>query len=268
LEHIGSVFERIKKRMGAEILGERECSECGSTIQKVRYKNGIVVDDCFHCRKRKEEESIQENIQKLKNRKRHAKFERISRIPEELEGVTFDDYEPKTEKQQRAKEKAIQYAHGDCEEMGLVFQGSTGVGKSHMSYCIGEMYKQSNKTVVYIDSPELFSMIKSTYNYKDTGLNEEMILQTIKDADLFIFDDIGAEYVKPDKNGRESWAADIIYQILNSRLGKRNIYTTNYTSEDLQQKYGRLSRRIISRMMNKATALEVDGKDQRIGGFK
>jgi len=268
LEQIGNIMDKMKKRAGVKVLDERECHQCNNVIQVLQFKNGYIYDDCYHCQKRAEEKKISENMEGLRRKKRHAKYERISEIPEEIIGETFDDYEPTTEKQQIAKDKAIQYAKGECEEKGLVFQGTCGTGKTHLSYCVSEAFKQSDKTVVFLDSPSLFALIKSTFNYNDVGLSEEIILQTIKDADLFILDDIGAEYVKPDKNGRESWAADIIYKILNSRLGKQNIYTTNYESKDLQQKYGRLSQRIISRMMNKAKALEFDGEDQRIGGFK
>lgn len=268
MEKMSDVVDRLKQRMGAKVLSERDCDECGGKIQKIQYKNGLIVDECFACKKRKEEKEIQQQLQGLREKKRHARFERISVIPEEIKGVTFEDYEPSTQLQQKAKEKAMLYAHGDCEEMALVFQGTCGTGKTHLSYCIKETYKQRNKTAVFIDAPELFSLIKSTFNNDAGGLNQEIILNTIKDADLLILDDIGAEYVKPDKNGHESWAADIIYQIVNSRIGKNNIYTTNYTSDDLKQKYGRLSSRIISRMMNKARTLKVDGEDKRIGGFE
>ena len=88
-------------------------------------------------------------------------------------------------------------------------------------------------------------------------------MRLINDVELLVLDDIGAEYVKSE-NGMESWVTDILYQIVNSRQEKLNVYTTNYTGKELQKKYGAMSGRIISRMMSNSKIIKLDGSDHRL----
>ena len=108
--------------------------------------------------------------------------------------------------------------------------------------------------------PDLLTAFRDTYNKKTS---ESELLNVVKDVDLLVLDDVGAEYVK-NKNGEESWAVDKLFQIINSRIGKPTIYTTNYESKDLIKKYGYHGGRIVSRMMQNADVIKMDGKDYRV----
>lgn len=259
-------MDEIRKRMGIEVVGEATCGECGKTFEITR-RHDVVSDHCPHCLIKEEDDRLKQSLQDQQHNRHVRKYERYCSIPDDIIGKTFDDYTPHTSSQKQARAISERFVTGDMQEHSLVFQGSTGIGKSHLSYCIKQAFNEQGKTVIFIDTPEMMNRIKQSFgNYGDNY--QEQLLKAMKNTDLLILDDIGAEYVKPDANGYESWAADIIFQIVNSRLGKQSIYTTNYTSKDLAKKYGMLSKRIISRMMSKAKVIKVDGEDQRLKGFE
>ncbi len=268
------LFEKIRKKHGIEVIGKETCDVCHKEYDIVQRTmndgSKSVTEKCPHCVVAEENKKMEEEALIQAQKQRQYEMDRVSRIPEEIRGSTFEDYTPFTDMQKQAKQASTLYANGQLQETSLVFQGDTGIGKTHLSYCIAETFKERHQTVVFIDAPELMNMIKTSFqrDLKGSHPTQDQIMSCLKRCDLLILDDIGAEYVKPDANGFESWAADIIFQIVNARQGKNNIYTTNYTSKELAKKYGKLSKRIISRMMYKAKVLKVDGEDQRLKGFE
>lgn len=264
-------IEEKRSKAGFEHVGTWECSECGYEYDLFKRRNTEEppVYNCPKCAVKKEDERFAFDAAQERKDELQMDADRLNKIPLDIRNKTFDDYIPQTDLQKQAKELSVSYANNDLQEASLVFQGDTGIGKSHLTRCIAREFEERRQTFVFIDVPELMNKIKSSYGEKRTPyMNQERIMKVIANVDLLILDDIGAEYVKPDANGHESWAADIIFQIVNSRLGRQNIYTTNYTSKDLKRKYGMLSSRIISRMMNKAKVIKVDGEDQRLKGFE
>lgn len=260
---------QMREKAGFEHIGKFECSTCGNEYDLFKRKNTEKpIYNCPYCAVEAEDAAYVEKVIKQRSKEKQMRANRLNEVPIDIREKTFDDYQPKTQLQQQAKQTSIDFANDNIEEASMVFQGDTGIGKSHLSMCVAREFEKRQKTYVFIDVPELMNKIKTSYDPKKSTMSQEEIMSIIKYADLLVLDDIGAEYVKPDANGHESWAADIIFQIVNSRLGKQNIYTTNYTSKDLKRKYGMLSSRIISRMMNKAKVIKVDGDDHRLKGFE
>lgn len=255
MKSLKRMFSSIKK------IGERTCNECESIVP-IYKQGGEEISYCLNC----------ENI-KLKNEmeeyRRGREKRAVNRLVEKYEiqpyqkSVTFNDYVPSTQSQRNAKEIAMSFH--DLEQTTLFIQGKPGVGKTHLSYCISEFWKEQDKTSLFVDVPNLMNTIKSSYN-RNSYFSEEELMRLINDVDLLVLDDIGAEYAK-DNDGLENWVSEQLIKIINFREGKRNVYTTNYDSKTLQKKYGMLSGRIISRMMNNAKFLKIDGHDYRLKGL-
>ena len=263
-------MQAIRNKLGIEVVDERTCEDCGKEYEVTKRKNTEmqVSYACPYCLVKEEEEEWDRDFKKQMEAQHIREADRYSVIPYDIRNKTIEDYNPQTDLQQQAKEYALKFIDDEVAESSLVFQGDTGIGKTHLSYAIKQGFNKRGKTVIMIDSPSLFAQIKNSFGKTDANSFQEKLMIRLQNCDLLILDDIGAEYVKPDNNGYESWAADIIFQIVNSRLGKQSIYTTNYTSKDLAKKYGMLSKRIISRMMSKAKVIKVDGDDQRLKGFE
>src|SRR5699024_9887940 len=127
------------------------------------YQNGNEeVSRCLNCDNRK---IVLEAKQYAVDRKAKA----VNRLIEKYEinpyqkSVTFNDYEPKTELQQKAKEITMNFENID--ETTLFFQGKPGLGKTHLSYCLAQKYKEREKHVLFVDMPSLMSTLRSSYNY-------------------------------------------------------------------------------------------------------
>lgn len=250
-----SIFEMMKS---VERVGERTCEQCGSTVP-IYKNNGEEVSICMTC----ENNQLQKKTMQFYEERKNRAIERLIKkyeIPPYNEPITFDDYQPQTASQKEAKNIAMSFA--DMKETTLFLQGKPGVGKTHLSWCLADGW---HKTSLFVDMPGLLGTLRSSFNRGST-FSEEEFFRLVDDVDLLVLDDIGAEYAK-NENGMESWVADILYRIVNAREGKRNIYTTNYRGKELQQKYGNLSGRIISRMMSNAKIVKIDGQDYRLKGL-
>lgn len=249
-----------------KIVGHKKCDKCGCIVNIIEIeRNGELtkVSGCLNCENKKIEKEMIEFKKAADKRRVERIFEDYSLIPSELLNATFDSYIPQNESTKAAKEKCMWYAEnfgetGDIKN--FLIQGSYGLGKSHLSFCIAKHVKSLGKAVIFITMPELLNAIRDSYSNK--RFSESEILDACISADLLVLDDLGAEYVRSD--GKESWAADKLFRIINARLDKHTIYTTNYNSRELAEKYGIHGGRIISRMMMRTYTIKLEGKDYRI----
>ncbi len=136
----------------------------------------------------------------------------------------------------------------------LLFQGETGLGKTHLSLAIaGEVIKKGF-SVIYGSAQNLLNKLEKERfgNNRDSYGETE---QSLLDCDLLILDDLGVEFTT-------SFTVSSIYNIINTRLNKAApvIISTNLTPEELEQKY---SRRVTSRIISCYATFLFVGNDIR-----
>jgi DNA replication protein DnaC len=139
-------------------------------------------------------------------------------------------------------------SEGFSNSANLILSGPTGSGKTSMAYAIGkEIYLLGHKVKIW-QSAELFDEMRGTDQSRD-------VLDSVKNADLLILDDLGSER-------KTDWVEERLFLIIDHRWQWKLpvIVTTNLTAEQLPDK---VSERIISRLMDSSTFLVVDGKDYR-----
>ena len=139
-------------------------------------------------------------------------------------------------------------ANGFPNSQNLILSGPTGSGKTSMAYAIGkEIYLLGHKVKVW-QSAELFDEMRSTDQSKT-------VLDSVKNADLLIMDDLGSER-------KTEWVEERLFLIIDYRWQWKLpiIVTTNFNAEQLPE---RVSDRIVSRLMDDSTFIVVDGKDYR-----
>lgn len=256
-----------------EIVGSYECPECKTTVNIVKsVRNGkeLISKMCLECDNRKLKKECEDLLANKDLRKAQSLFNVFSIVTSDVTEANFENYDPKNEDQRKAKNGAIWYAKNfpnlDKDFHSMLFQGSYGLGKSHLAHAISNQVKDKGKTSIFINVPELLNMIRGTFN-RNSKFTENELLDAISKVELLVLDDIGAEYVKNDSDGTESWATDKLFQIINSRVAKPTIYTTNYNSGDLAKKYGKHGGRIVSRMMQGTKVIKFSGDDFRLKGF-
>jgi len=235
------------------------CLKCRGEVKVARFEQmigpnkGKFVEDRLDCNCR-----ILDRIKEEQNQAKRAKlqtiFESNSLINPALKDATFENFES------GEFDKALNQAKRFVQEFNLknprnlFFQGSFGTGKSHLSESIRKALQQKGYSTIFISTPKLLTKIRSTYN-NSSERSEEQILNAISYADLVIFDDIGAE------GEASGWAMQKIFEVIDQRAGKHNIYTTNLSSDDFSA--SKDLNRIFSRMMMNAEPVVMNGTDYR-----
>lgn len=139
------------------------------------------------------------------------------------------------------------------ENVGLLFYGNTGNGKTFVAACIANALIDRKVPVLMTSFSKIIKQI--------TGLRaDEKIgyLDSINHYDLLILDDLGAE--------RESqYAMEIVYDVVDSRYkaGKPMIVTTNATMAQMKNPENMDHQRIYSRVLEMCMQIHFEGEDRR-----
>lgn len=247
-------------RFGILERRKEKCTVCNYGVVITVVTADGEQSRCRYCENQKliDEYNIPTTKDEHKRRIVSNRANYFSNIPSDIKNVMLNDYVAETKEQRNAKETAVNYIYEFDENKTLILSGDTGVGKSHIAVAITNALRK-NHSVMFIKSTSLLDLIKESYN--GTHYTETDVLETCKNVDLLVLDDLGAEYSKPGDS--ESWASDIIYKVIDSRLGKSLIITTNYNESALEKKYGYNGKRITSRMSDNAEKIRIEGKDRR-----
>jgi len=147
---------------------------------------------------------------------------------------------------------------------GLYLYGPLGSGKTYLlSYVLHELAKQGhNGVIVYV--PDFVEEAKGWIS--EPGKLKEMI-ELLKETDLLVFDDIGAENVSP-------WIRDHVFAtILNYRMNRKpTFFSSNYTLDGLEKHLSFSNRegeeefkgkRLMERIRHFVEPVEVKGHNKR-----
>ncbi|MCE4963040.1 ATP-binding protein [Staphylococcus haemolyticus] len=251
MQSLGSLARNIKpNRNIVEEKYNLKCEKCGNTYDYYKFSNGQEFRhgcDCSMIQAGKEAE--QQRKQKYLNR-----IFNQSNVNASLRDVTVNSYQPQNDHQILAKNTAIEYVKGFSVDKpkSLILQGSYGTGKSHLAYAIAKAIKQQGYSVAFMHIPMLMERIKATYNRNATETTDELV-QLLSSIDLLVLDDVGVENTEHTLNK--------LFSIVDNRVGKNNIFTTNFSDKELNQNMN--WQRINSRMKQNARTVRVLGEDFR-----
>ncbi|MCD9080733.1 DNA replication protein DnaC [Staphylococcus haemolyticus] len=251
MQSLGSLAKNIKPNQNiVEEKHNLKCERCGNTYDYYKFSNGQEFRhgcDCSMIQAGKEAE--QQRKQKYLNR-----IFNQSNVNASLRDATVNSYQPQNEYQVQAKNTAIEYVKGFSvdEPKSLILQGSYGTGKSHLAYAIAKAIKQQGYSVAFMHIPMLMERIKATYNRNATETTDELV-QLLSSIDLLVLDDVGVENTEHTLNK--------LFSIVDNRVGKNNIFTTNFSDKELNQNMN--WQRINSRMKQNARTVRVLGDDFR-----
>lgn len=145
----------------------------------------------------------------------------------------------------------------DNEIKGLVFYGSTGLGKTFLSSAIAKEIMDKGKTVVYVRASKLFSINE---DYKFGRNADKTLIDNIYNADLLIIDDLGTE---PNNKNNISFLFDVVNE--RNAKNKKMIINTNLQLGEITKAY---SMRFTSRLYEYFNMYKFYGEDIRIQKFK
>ncbi len=149
------------------------------------------------------------------------------------QGYSADEIVSKDLERMKAVGQVLNYISKTKEQglqkEGLYLAGSFGTGKTFlMCYMLHELAKAGyTGAIVYM--PDFVEDLKSIMH--EQGKLKEMV-DLLKETDLLIFDDVGAENLNP-------WVRDhVLGAILNYRMNRKpTFYTSNYGLEALEKHF-------------------------------
>ena len=133
----------------------------------------------------------------------------------------------------------------------LLFMGSAGLGKTHLTLAIVSGLIEKGFVPVYGSAENLFAKIeKEKFLGENRGAYESMTA-----CDLLVIDDLGAEMAT-------AFTKSALYNLVNTRLlsGRPTIINTNLTMKEIETRY---TARISSRLIGSFDAYKFIGNDIR-----
>ena len=139
----------------------------------------------------------------------------------------------------------------------LLFQGSTGLGKTYLSACIARVVAKRGFSVCYDTAASALEKYELAKFSRDTeeGTAAAVRIRRMESCDLMILDDLGTEMPTP-------MGQSALYTLVNNRLvnGRKTIVSTNLTNDELNKRY---TPQIASRILGEFQCLPFVGTDIR-----
>lgn len=170
-------------------------------------------------------------------------FRSMDRIPPERRSSAVVISEAAQETQLfNAYEDARSYA---ADPRGWIcFHGSYGAGKSHLAAAIAHLRLSTGMSVRYRSVPGMLDAIKE--GFKDGS--SDAVFNDVLAADLLVLDDLGAQHLT-------GWGYERLFRIINERLHRPTIITTNVHPDDLGDERDVDAQRLADRIAGAARSV-------------
>lgn len=201
-----------------------------------------------------------ERFEKQKQREREQEIERLKKscfISMSQWAYTFDNYKGEKDKSYIiAKNYVKEYEQMKKENIGLLFCGTVGSGKTYLACCIANALIEEYMIRVKIRN---FAQIINDLQKNGFDLDKNEYIEGLTNVSVLILDDLGIER-------DTSYAKEQVYNIVNSRYLKQKptIFTTNLPYEKIQNSDDGVEyERIYSRIIEMCIPVKVMGEDFR-----
>lgn len=205
-------------------------------------------------------------------RKNEILFDK-AKIPRRYRDCTFKNFEEHNDSHRDALKIAKKFVKNyPVQDIGLLFLGPCGVGKTHLAVAIiHELINKKGVPCYFCDFRDLIRNIQNTYT-PDSSLTESEILEPVFQKDVLLLDELGAKRTT-------AWVEETVFYIINNRYNnkKLTIFTSNYpdseeeeedTRDSFFKKGGetlidRIGIRLRSRIYEMCKIVEIGGDDYR-----
>jgi DNA replication protein DnaC len=196
-----------------------------------------------------------------------------ARIPQRYSNCTFENFEVHDSSHRDAIKISKRFVKNyPVQDIGLLFIGPCGVGKTHLAVAIiQELIRKKNVPCYFCDFRQLIRNIQNTYT-PDSSLSEVDVLAPIFQKDVLVLDELGAKRTS-------AWVDETVFYIVNNRYNnkKLTVFTSNYLDreedeEDTRDSFykkkedtlvDRIGVRLRSRLYEMCKVVEMGGDDYR-----
>jgi DNA replication protein DnaC len=193
-------------------------------------------------------------------------------IPRRYQNCTLDNFEVHNDSHKDALKISRQFVKNyPAQDVGLLFIGPCGVGKTHLAVAIiQELVVKKQIPCIFYDFRELIREIQSTFTPEST-LSESDVLTPVFQSEVLVLDELGAKRTT-------AWVEETVFYIINHRYNhkKMTLFTTNYPDteeeEDRRDSFykkggenlvDRIGVRLRSRIYEMCKVVEIEGEDYR-----
>ena len=264
----GSSGRRSKGRAEVLRLDDKICPHCGRELQAewdefppaLQKKYGKPGEWYYHpCTPECEKKNERREWELMRREARVATLRDRSGLSKRMKGYSLDNFDPSFSRNtQKAFAKVMDYIMGWKANQeggrGLYFCGPVGVGKTHLAVAVmNEIITKKRVPSLFVTVPELLDNLRGAYN--DPGRDIDEWMDSVKNADLLLLDDLGAERAN-------EWVRERIFVIVNHRYREElpTIFTSNTGPKDLAAQLGE---RTASRIIAMCDWISLEGEDYR-----
>lgn len=230
------------------------CGKCNTPKQGRFYVGDRLIEPLLMCECMKEEE--EREIEREQARKRQEQIDALRKSgiqDEKLLECTFDaDDSPNTKQSQALRRYVNKWAEIQEKNIGLLFFGTVGTGKSFYGGCI------ANAIIERYVCPVIVTSIPRILNQLFNAQDKNAYISRLANIPLLMIDDLGAE--------RETeYALEQIYTVIDERYKARKplIVTTNLSFEQLQHPEDVAHKRIYDRIIEICVPFQFAGESRR-----
>ncbi|OGD17317.1 MAG: hypothetical protein A2V76_06900, partial [Candidatus Aminicenantes bacterium RBG_16_63_14] len=152
-------------------------------------------------------------------------------IPQRYQACRLDNFEVHNDSHRDALKISRQFVKNyPAQEVGLVFIGPCGVGKTHLAVSIiQELMRAKDAACIFYDFRDLIREIQSTFTPEST-LSESDVLAPVFSSDVLVLDELGAKRTT-------AWVEETVFYIINHRYNhkKMTLFTTNYPDTEEEE---------------------------------
>jgi DNA replication protein DnaC len=196
-------------------MAEKICPKCQGTGWVLEETDSGSVAKRCKCYQEKQVQNLLEQ----------------AKIPRRYRFCTFSNFEIHDESHKHAIKIAKKFMENFPEQdIGLLFQGPCGVGKTHLAVAIiNELIQKKNVPCYFCDFRELIRNIQSSYT-PDSHLTESNILEPVFQKDVLVLDELGAKRTS-------AWVEETVFYIINNRYNnkKLTVFTSNYIDSEEEE---------------------------------
>ncbi|MDH6351892.1 ATP-binding protein [Brevibacillus sp. 1238] len=140
--------------------------------------------------------------------------------------------------------------------LGLYFNGANGLGKTYILSGIYKSLMSKNVSAVFMTTYHMFQRFREVGKVDDYEY-EKRLLKVLYGCDVLLLDDVGGEVPYDSR-------AEKLLDVINARSQKRPIiYSSNFTTEGLEQWMGSQGARIADRILENSITITLHGESLR-----
>ena len=224
----------------------------------------IPACDCLEKEKEREMEELERKRVHECIKNKVKKYEEISVIDNKFLESRFENADMSSKYMQLGKKYAENFLKKD-KQIGLLFYGGVGTGKTFTTACIATYLMEHGKSVLVMNLGLYLNKLTIEW-----GVAERDILEQVEKCDLLVIDDFGGE--KGLDRNQFGWRAEKIYNLIDARYRSEKplIISTNLNfSEDeekceISEKFSTHGQnRIRDRIIDMCFPVQVIGKSRR-----